>query len=231
MSAWGDAWSVLLGGEDEGDEFGGVTEIAKLDPWRVDAVRNPATGVATLLLKAIPGPRSAEDALEAMGYSTRPHRAGVVPRITPRVLKANAERQFSLHLAYPAWGVDTATALDGMRDTISPDELELGAWQFLKNGGQIGMFHEDGHAGPDVGRCVESYIWRAPPWKLTATDGSEQVIKAGDWMIGVQWESPAAWSAIKSGRCKGVSIQGDAIRRALTPAAIQGIRERRKGNG
>lgn len=192
----------------------------------MDAVRNPATGVATLLIKAIPGPDAAE-VLASLGYSTRPVVPAPVPRIAPQVLKATAEKRFSLHLAYPAWGIDTAAAQDGYRDTVSDEELERGAWNFLKNGGQIGLYHEAGQGGPGVGSCVESYIWRGPPWSLSAMDGSAQVIKAGDWMIGIQWASDDAWDAIKSGRLRGVSMMGYAEREALRPATAQRIRERR----
>lgn len=232
MSAWGDAWKIIHGvDEDEDGEFAGVTEIAKLDPVRMDAVAVPASGVPTLLIKALPAKLSARDALAAMGHSTRPFQAVPVPRIQSQVLKSKKEKRFSLHLAYPAWGVDTAKAADGFTDTISAEQLEAGAWNFLKNGAEIGLYHQDGTGGQDTGRCVESYIWRAPPWTLTATDGSRQVIKEGDWMIGIEWTSDEAWSAIKSGRLRGVSMQGYAERQALQPATAERIRERKRGNG
>jgi hypothetical protein len=231
VSAFEDAMDRLLGGgEAEDGELDGVTEIAKLDPFRVDAVTHPANGVPTLLIKALPAKLGAGDALEVMGRRSRPLQA-VVPRIQSRVLKAGDEKRFSLHLAYPAWGIDVCQAQDGFKDTISAEQLEAGAWNFLKNGAQIGLYHADGTAGPGTGRCVESYIWRAPPWTITATDGSEQVIKAGDWMIGIQWADDGAWQAIKSGRLRGVSMMGDAVRQALSPETARRIRERRSGHG
>ena len=87
----------------------------------------------------------------------------------------------------------------------------------IGSGGEIGALHQDGTEGD--GLLVESYVYRGPDWTVKATDGSEQVIKAGDWLVGVIW-SDDAWAAFKSGESTGVSMQGAAVRKTPSPADL-----------
>lgn len=99
---------------------------------------------------------------------------------------------------------------DGALDYVSAEQLELAAWRFMKGPRDIGFFHADGTIGH--AEVVESYIYRGPDWPLTADDGSEVVIKSGDWLGGLLLDD-IAWQLKKSGRIGGVSIDGRARRR------------------
>ena len=112
-----------------------------------------------------------------------------------QVMKATEnERQFTLGLAYPA------NRLDAHGDFATPDQLERTAWQYMVQRRGVGLMHKSGTDG--AGTVVESYIYRGPEWKI-----GEQVIKSGDWLLGVIWND-TAWKLIKAGDFKGFSIQG-----------------------
>lgn len=122
------------------------------------------------------------------------------------------EQRYLLTVAYQA-GRDEriAKGQDGHRDYFTAAELEKAAWSFLGDGGrQVGLFHMDGTEGR--AQVVESYIYRGDPWAITAADGSEVVVKAGDWLVGLVCDE-VAWSLFKSGHVAGVSPQGSAKRR------------------
>lgn len=123
-----------------------------------------------------------------------------------------AEQRYLLTVAYQA-GMDEAIAKgqDGHRDFFTPLELEKAAWSFLGDGGrQVGLFHLDGTEG--AAQVVESYIYRGPDWELTAVDGSTQVVKSGDWLLGLVCDEKA-WRLVKADLVAGVSPQGAAKRR------------------
>jgi hypothetical protein len=141
--------------------------------------------------------------------------------IAAKLIKSAPERRYTLHVAYPANRPDQHIASDGFRDFASTDAVENAAWAYLTKSPKVGLWHQNGTEG--AGRVVESYIYRAGDWSITAADGSVQVIKAGDWLLGVQWE-PETWEMIKNGRIKGVSMQGSATRRKPTPEALAALR-------
>lgn len=102
---------------------------------------------------------------------------------------------------------------DGSRDYFTAEELEKACWSMLQSGApEVGFFHADGTVGH--AQVVESYIYRGPDWTLTADDGSEVVVKAGDWLGGLLLDD-VAWDIKKAGRVSGVSIQGRARRRKI----------------
>ncbi len=138
-----------------------------------------------------------------------------------QVLKSSEERRYTLGLAYPANRADVGKAQDGFRDFVGKDALEEAAWSFLHKSGQVGVQHLDGTEGHGV--VVESYIWRGGDWAVTASDGSEQTIKAGDWLLGVVWDEPT-WDAIKAGELNGFSPQGRARRRVPSAEALANLR-------
>jgi hypothetical protein len=137
------------------------------------------------------------------------------------VVKSDDDRRYTLTVAYPAESPDTAVAKDGYQDFASKETVEQAAWTYMRNaisnGGEIGAFHEDGTEG--AGQLVESYVYRGPDWAITAADGSTQVIKSGDWLIGTIWSEPA-WDMFKSGEASGVSMQGNASRKQPSPNDI-----------
>ena|ERR1039458_3259629 len=137
------------------------------------------------------------------------------------IIKSADEQRYTLSIAYPALKADVATALDGRRDFVTPDILEKSAWQWMAKHRSIGLHHQEGTEGH--GTVVESYIWRGPDWIIKAADGSEQEVKKGDWLLGVQWDV-STWSLIKSGRIGGYSFQGGA--RCVVPSAemLNGLR-------
>jgi hypothetical protein len=136
------------------------------------------------------------------------------------VVKADAERRFTLTVAYPVDRPDVTVAQDGYRDFASKQAVEDAAWSFMQSPA-IGLWHEDGTDG--AGTVCESYIYRGPDWTVKASDGSEQVIKDGYWMLGVLW-SEDTWPLVKNGDIGGVSMQGKARRRMPTAEALAGLR-------
>jgi len=139
------------------------------------------------------------------------------------VVKSEDERQYTLQVAYPADSADIGTARDGFRDFASAEAVEKAAWSYMEKARNVGLMHAEGTDG--AGSVVESYVYRGPDWALKAADGSDQVVKAGDWMIGIRW-GDAAWNMIKSGEIGGVSMQGAAKRRTPSPADVAKVKNR-----
>lgn len=125
----------------------------------------------------------------------------VTPELPYRVVKSEEtpEARYTLGIAYPA------DRLDVHGEYTTADELEKAAWRFAKAGLRApGIQHKNGTDG--AGRVVESYIYRGPDWQM-----GDEVVKSGDWLIGVLWE-PSTWDSIKKGALTGFSIQGYAKR-------------------
>ena len=137
------------------------------------------------------------------------------------VVKSEEEQRYTLTVAYPANKPDVATAQDGFRDFASPQAVEKAAWAYLRKSPNVGLWHQAGTDGS--GSVCESYIYRGPDWKISAADGSEQVIKAGDWLMGIIWDEKT-WPLVKQGLIGGVSPQGRAKRRTPTPEAVASLR-------
>lgn len=135
-----------------------------------------------------------------------------------RVSKAavGTEMRFILGLAYRA-GRDPriAKGLDGGRDFFTAEELELACHSYLPGGGQVGLYHMDDPSVMGHMTVTENYIYRNEvPWVLKAADGTEQVIKCGDWVIGGICDE-TGWQLVKSGKVQGFSPQGVARRRRV----------------
>lgn len=127
------------------------------------------------------------------------------------VFKAE-EQRYTLTVVYPASKKGEEQG-DFHGDVMYESELEKSAWNFMDKGtGRVGLMHRPGTAG--AGKVVESYIWRAPEWKMQDTGGNEQSVSPGDWVMGIVW-SPEAWAAIKGGTITGVSLQGAASKVAV----------------
>lgn len=144
-----------------------------------------------------------------------------VTEIDCKVLKAVDERRYVLGLAYPAMRADVGKAADGHRDFVAAETLEEAAWSWMAKGRNIGLGHADGTDGAGV--VVESYIYRGPDWTVDTADGSTQVIKAGDWLVGTVFP-PATWDAIKAGRFNGFSPQGSGRRTVPSPDRLERVR-------
>jgi hypothetical protein len=157
--------------------------------------------------------------------SIEPEQAPVDPQtangVAGVVVKSTEEQRYTLTVAYPANKPDVSTAQDGYRDFASPEAVEKAAWTYLRKSPNIGLWHADGTDGS--GEVCESYIYRGPDWVIKAADDSEQVIKAGDWLMGIIW-SEESWPLVKQGLIGGVSPQGRARRRTPDAAALESLR-------
>ena len=137
------------------------------------------------------------------------------------VIKSEEEQRYTLTVAYPANKADVAVAQDGFRDYASAAAVEKAAWSYLRKSPNVGLWHRTGTDGS--GEVCESYIYRGPDWTIKAADDSEQVIKAGDWLMGIIW-SVDSWPLVKQGLIGGVSPQGRAKRRMPDAAAVANLR-------
>lgn len=130
--------------------------------------------------------------------------------------KSVPDQRYTLGLAYPA-NRAPGTGADGHNDVWSAEDLEHTAWEWMRKSRSLGLWHEDGTEGH--GDVVESYIYRGPDWIVKAADGTDYTIKAGDWLIGTVWDS-STFALVKARLMNGLSPQGKAKRRALTPERI-----------
>lgn len=141
--------------------------------------------------------------------------------IAGRLVKQDDERRFTLHVAYPANKADTSVAADGYRDFASKGAVEEACWGYALKSRKVGRWHEDGTDG--AGEIVENGIYRGPDWTLTAADGTTQVVKEGDWLVGIRW-TPESWALVKQGLIRGVSMQGSATRRVPSSEVVESLR-------
>jgi hypothetical protein len=182
-----------------------LTELEVINPTRVDLVQSPANGSPFLIMKGRAGQQ-------------RPAR---LPQgVAGAVIKSDAAQRYTLCVAYPADKPDVALAADGHRDFASKAALEDAAWTYLTKSPKVGLWHQDGTDG--AGDVVESYIYRGPDWTVAAADSSQQVIKSGDWLLGIRW-SPETWPMVRDGQGRGVSMQGSAKRRAPTADSLAAL--------
>lgn len=139
--------------------------------------------------------------------------------IVIKSLVAGAPKRFVLGVAYPASQIidGRVDRTDGHREFMTADEVEAAAWDYARNHRRIGFYHVDGTEGH--ADLVESYIYRGPDWVTTDIDGKEQVIKAGDWVMGAILDEPAFDLVVKR-KADGWSVDGVA-RRRRKPVPIQ----------
>ena len=148
--------------------------------------------------------------------------------ISTRLVKAIAEERFTLNLIYPADKADVAKAIDGHRDFASKAVVRKAAHDFIRNHGRVGTFHtaytgqgiEEGAAD-----MVQNFIWpdEVPDWAIKCVDGSEVIIKSGDWLGGFIW-TPDWWELVKAGQLNGISPEGKVKRRKPSQAAVAALR-------
>jgi hypothetical protein len=162
--------------------------------------------------------RAAENMLSAAAHETSKG-ADVDHDYSGTVLKADEENRFVLMVAYSANKMPHRGA-DRKIDVASPDVLEKACWRFMDNGHQVGMWHERSGGG----RVVENSLYRNPiPWVQKCPDGSEQVIKEGDWIVGMILDEDA-WGMFKAGLIGGASPQGTAGRKDASPETLARMR-------
>ncbi len=159
--------------------------------------------------------------VEPKETATQADTLGATEGVAGMVVKSEEEQRYTLTVAYPANKPDVALAQDGFRDFASLAAVEKAAWSYLRKSPNVGLWHKSGTDGS--GEVCESYIYRGPDWTVQAADGSEQVIKSGDWLMGIIW-SEDSWPLVKQGLIGGVSPQGRAKRRMPDAAAVAGLR-------
>jgi hypothetical protein len=144
------------------------------------------------------------------------------------VVKSREEQRYVLVLAYPAMKRDVGRAKDGKIDFVRPEVVEKAAWNYMAGSRRVGISplgpftnHGDGTEGH--AKVVESYIYRGPDWTHQAADGTEVVIKSGDWLVGLI-NDEVAWPLWKSGVMTGASPLGTARRRNADPADMAALR-------
>jgi hypothetical protein len=96
---------------------------------------------------------------------------------------------------------------------MTADSVWKSAETYMADGAQqVGFHHADGTVGH--AKVIHSYVWPdgAPDWETAGADGQPQVIKSGDWLIGVLFDAET-WPLIKTGKVNGWSIQGMGARR------------------
>jgi|SRR5579863_146481 len=137
------------------------------------------------------------------------------------VFKSVEESRVTVGLAYPRDKADVGVAADSHIDFAGRSAVERACWSFTAKSRSIGLGHRDGTEGH--GTVVESGIHRGPDWVVKNEDGTQKVIKDGDWVMAVQWDQPT-WELIKSKRLNGLSPQGRAKRGTPTPEALANLR-------
>lgn len=143
--------------------------------------------------------------------------------VAGQLVKSDATRRYTLTVAYPANMPDVGVAADGYQDFAGKEAVEDAAWQYMTKSRNVGLWHANGTDG--AGEVVESYVYRGPDWVIKAADGSEQVVKAGDWLLGIRW-SEDSWDRIQKGELNGVSMQGKVNRRSPSPLDLAHLRKR-----
>jgi hypothetical protein len=133
-----------------------------------------------------------------------------------RVVEKSEANRFLLMVGYSPNRLPLRGA-DGFLDVASPEVIEKACWRFMANGAGAGLMHKSG--GEDAFRVVENSIYRGPDWTLTATDGSTQTVRKGEWLIGVIC-SPATWDDYKKGVYGSGSLQGNAVRIPARPETL-----------
>ncbi len=118
------------------------------------------------------------------------------------------DQHYVLGVAYPA------NKVDGHGEFMSRDSVRKAARSFIvpSDARVIGFHHADGTEGH--GTVVDSFLWPdgAPDWVTKGADGNTQTVRAGDWLIGVEFDAET-WPLIKTGKVNGWSIQGMGARR------------------
>ena len=139
-----------------------------------------------------------------------------------RVVKTVDEKRYSLGLAYPAMRLDKGVAADGHIDFVSQEALEQTAWNWMSKNREISLFHTDGTEGHAT--VVESYLWpSSEPWVIKGSDGVEQRICKGDWLLSAVWDEHG-WELVKTRKVNGWSPEGGARRSRPSASRLAELR-------
>lgn len=118
-----------------------------------------------------------------------------------RVIKSNTSHQTAIFV------VLEPETVDRNGDIVAVDTITNACHEFMLNltDKAVNFDHEDGTDTEDAA-YVENYIL---PMDLEGTDdaGNDYVIKAGSWMVGIQF-SDTLWQDLLDGKITGISLEG-----------------------
>lgn len=123
------------------------------------------------------------------------------------IMKVDDDRRLVFGWASVSIAKDGTQVVDREGDMIDPRDLEDAAYAFVLDFGEANV----NHAGPVVGRVVESFV--STPDKLKALGLAEDALPVG-WWAGWFIEDDVAWQGVKDGTYKSFSIEGTAIQEA-----------------
>lgn len=100
--------------------------------------------------------------------------------------------------------------VDLQNDVYTADEIRKAAHGFMEHHGNRGLMHRE--LVNDKVVILESYL---APADFTLTDpmGKTRTVKAGTWLLGYGFRDAELWKSVKSGKLRGLSIGGSAVRR------------------
>ena len=127
-------------------------------------------------------------------------------RISGKIVKANFDEHLVFGWASVAADENGKTIVDSDGDTISIDELEKAAYDFVMWERVGGEMHE--HIG--IGTLVESMVFTPEKCAALGLEG----LPSG-WWIGMKIYDGEGWAKIKSGKYSMFSIAGRAVREEI----------------
>lgn len=124
---------------------------------------------------------------------------------TFNITKTNNDRQIAFGFAMFSRTADGKQVVDLQGDSITPEELESLAYEYVKNGRDVGQLHETSGEG-----CVvESMVFTED--KLSILNVPPNTIPIA-WWVGLYIADPQVWAKVKDGTYKAFSIEGTAER-------------------
>lgn len=124
-------------------------------------------------------------------------------------LRKSADKQMVFGWASVAADKDGTPVIDAEGDTISIEELEAAAYEYMVYSRDAGEQHERTWG---IGRAIESLVFT--PEKLAAMDIPAGTVPYG-WWIGLHIEDSEVWEKLKDGDYLMFSIGGSAQREVV----------------
>ena len=125
-----------------------------------------------------------------------------------RIVKRDDDKFLVYGWASVANDKDGNPVVDSQGDTISIEELEKAAFNFVRFNGMGGEMHER----YDVAELIESFVFT--PDKLEMLGLAKDALPQG-WFVGFKVRDAETWQRIKNGDYKSFSIGGRAVREMI----------------
>lgn len=118
-----------------------------------------------------------------------------------------SDSHYVLGVAYPSM------LMDGHGEFMRTESVRKAASSYIGSR-LVGFNHEDGTEGHAT--VTDSMVWPEEfgVFKFVGSDGTEQEIHPGDWLMGALFDAET-WPDIRKGKYTGWSIQGMAARREV----------------